>query len=103
MSYWFYVEPVEAQHDTFEKNVTYNVSTMLKRAGFHPNIVNGLSAEVLRPVVRHAWQALVDNPEYFQKFDPENGWGSYNGVKNFLSDLDTFLVSAPDDFVMRVS
>ena len=104
MSYDFKVGPAEQyQHDPFEKNVTYNVATMLKRAGFHPIILNGRTAVELRPVVRHAWQLLIDQPEYFKKFDPENGWGSFNGVRDFISDLDTYLTTAPDDYVLRVT
>jgi hypothetical protein len=103
MSYDFKVMPAWDTHETYERNVTYNVSTMLKRAGFHPNVVDGMTAVQLRPVVSHAVCVMEDNPSYFELFNPENGWGSYENVMEFLVELSLYLKEAPDDYVMSVT
>ena len=103
MSYWFYVENPSPRHDEYERNMTYNVSSMLKLAGFHPDVLNGVEVKRLRPVVTYVRQALTDNPTYFERFNPKNGWGSYRGTLEFIKELDKYLIDAPDDFVFRVS
>ena len=30
------------------------------------------------------WNILLSDPEYFKKFNPENGWGSYDGLCDFV-------------------
>jgi hypothetical protein len=32
------------------------------------------------------WNILMSDPEFFKQFDPENGWGSYEGLCNFVYD-----------------
>jgi hypothetical protein len=103
MSYWFNVSPKVTEHLSYERNVTWNVSTMLKRAGFHPRLVDGLTAVNLRPVVSNAVCVMEDNRIYFEKFNPENGWGSYENVLDFLIELGLYLHEAPDEYVMRVT
>ena len=104
MSYWFHVEqPDKADYEEFEQNVTYNNSSILKLAGFHPDVLNGVEVARLRPVVTYVEQVLRDNPEYFEQFDPENGWGGYESTFEFIVKLAKYLLDAPDDFVLRVS
>lgn len=102
MSYWFEVRPKGQIHDNFEKNVTYNVSTMLKRAGFHPAILNGITVIELRPVVLHSLALMLDHPEYFEQWAPANGWGSVKSTTAFLEELHTYLIDAPDLYELRV-
>jgi hypothetical protein len=104
MSYDFTVRPANAGYEVFEYNITYNVGTMMRRAGFHANIVNGMKVSDLKPIVEHAYQILEDNPQgYFDQFQPPNGWGSYGGVLKFMGELDQYLQEAPDHYVMVVT
>ena len=103
MSYDFTIRPPEAVHDQFEGNQTYNLTPMLARAGFHPVILNGMTAVMMRRVVSNAYSVMRDNPSYFRQWNPENGWGSYEGAKKFLRELDTYLEGCPDEYVMVVS
>jgi hypothetical protein len=103
MSYDFKIGPVEDTPEVFEwSGLTYNVGPMLKRAGFHPNILNGMTVVELRPVVSNALAVLKHNQEYFEQFNPENGWGDYGGVLVFLLKLERYLYKASDSYVMRV-
>ena len=102
MSYDFEVSPVNAGHDIYEKNVTYNLSTMLKRAGFHPKVLNGLTVEVLRRPVQDAMLVLANNPAYFVQFAPANGWGTVDTARSFLQGLHKYLKDAPDEYTLKV-
>ena len=103
MSFWFHVESPTENYEPYERNVTYNVSSILKLAGFHPAVLNGVTVVKLRPVVTYVRQSLTDRPDYFRRFEPENGWGSYDGVLEFITELDAYLMDAPDEYVLRVS
>jgi len=103
MSYWVYVKPKEepVRPAEFEGNVTYNVSTMLRRAGIHPAILNGLTVKEVRPVIEHAYMVMYDNADYFRRFEASNGWGTYETTFKFVTNLNTYLINdAPDDYVM---
>ncbi len=101
MSYDFSLKaPVEAPN--YERNLTYNVGPMLKRAGFHPRVVNGMTAKELFPIVENARQVLAENEAYFLQFEPSNGWGSWEGTVMFLSELESHLMDCPSDWVFEV-
>ena len=61
-----------------------------------------MRADQLRSVVENALQSLEDHPDYYRKFDPPNGWGSYEGVLKFMREFRTALWAAPDDYVLKV-
>jgi hypothetical protein len=102
MSWDFEVGPAEYRHKTFEANVTYNSGPILRLAGFDPALLNGVTADVLRARVLCVYQVLVDNPEYFKKYEPKNGWGDYDSCMEFIRNLTTYLIDAPDDYILKV-
>ncbi len=103
MSFYFTVGPASPALLGFERNLTYNLCPMLKRAGFHPRRVEDLPVRYLLPVVEEAWQLMSDLPDYFQEFNPENGWGDYQEALSFLQSLHAYLSDAPGDYVMRIT
>jgi hypothetical protein len=53
-------------------------------------------AEELIPHLGEAIIELINNPEKYKKFNPENGWGSYEGLIEFVSAYHHACVSNPD-------
>ena len=102
MSYDFIVKAPQDQHERFEYNVTYNVRPMLERAGFHIPVVRDMRVGTLRVVVKNSLAVMLDNPEYFKRFNPANGWGSYESVLTFLTELNVYLATAPIDYERKV-
>jgi hypothetical protein len=39
---------------------------------------------------------LMSNPERYKKFNPENGWGSYDGLVNFVYNYRNACWDKPD-------
>lgn len=77
----------------FEANITHNLNMMADEAGcyealWRPEKVGLTNAEQLIPILEESYQRLRENPEKFEKFNPDNGWGTYEGlcefVKNYL-------------------
>jgi hypothetical protein len=42
------------------------------------------------------WNILLSDPEKFMKFEPDNGWGSYEGLCNFVYNYRNACWDAPD-------
>lgn len=38
------------------------------------------------PYLKNGIENLKENPEYFKKFNPSNGWGSYEGLLKFAEE-----------------
>ena len=108
MSYDFIVKAPQDQHERFDYNVTYNLGSMLKRAGFHPLVVAGMNVSQLRPVVTDVLCVMRDNPDYFKQLnppiDPDTGkrWGDYDRAVTFLTELLRYLTDAPENYIMMV-
>lgn len=102
MSYDFIIKSPEDTHERYERNVTFNNNTILKRAGFHPSALNGINVHRLIPVVNNCIVVMEDNLEYFQTLNPENGWGGCVDVLDFLHGLRNYMVDAPDAYVLKV-
>jgi hypothetical protein len=69
-------------------NYTYNVSKMYYKAipgGIKS--LHGKSAGESAPIIKAAISDMESNPEEYEKLNPENGWGDYNGAIRFLKDL----------------
>ena len=109
VSYDFTIKAAEATYEIYERNVTYNNSSMLKRAGFHPYVLEGTTVKNLIQVVSNSLELLRDHPAYFKAFepaiDPATGkpWGGYDDVLDFLGSMLNYLIDAPDSYVLRVT
>ena len=92
------------QDPRFEVNITYNVGNMLRRAGIHPKVLDGMSVEEALPIVKNGYAIMYDNPDYFRQFRPDNGWGTVKSTLDALRDLLNALEhgSHPDDKVRWV-
>lgn len=76
----------------WERNITHNLNQMAKAAGLYgvlwrpeecePPVV--LARDAL-PLVRAGLAKLVSHPSEFRKHNPENGWGSYEGLVRFTT------------------
>ena len=120
MSLDFYLEAPPAMHtchacghealksqEVFWRNITHNVNTMAKHAGiydvlWHPNDKGQVTAKDITPALKAGLSDLLNRPEYFKKFNPANGWGSYDGFVAFVQNALKACEANPDALV-RVS
>jgi len=101
MSWWVSLEtPVVAPH--LEVNITYNVGTMLRRAGIHPNIINGMGVEDATEVFKHAVLLMSANPDYFREFDAKNGWGTFETTFEAVNEIYRALLKAEHDVGLKM-
>jgi hypothetical protein len=91
-------EPVRVEADNsetcevFSANCTHNLSRMAQEAGIRDAVwapeLNGIErAEHLIDPVKRGIETLEGDPERFKAFNPENGWGTYESLLEFLRSI----------------
>lgn len=76
--------------DVYEDNITYNLAPMYYKCididgGL--KALNGMKCKDAIPVLNRAIDDLIENKEEYEKLNPENGWGSYEGLLKSLKRL----------------
>lgn len=87
-------EPLIAEYESpyvYHRNITHNLGKMADEAGIYGVIwrpeENGIetAADLITPL--ESGLALLRNePERFKAYNPSNGWGSYEGLLEFVED-----------------
>jgi hypothetical protein len=91
----------------YDNNITHNLSKMASEV----KLSNGLSlydvlwrpdehelelAEDIAELLDEGWNILVNEPDRFRQFNPENGWGNYDGLCRFVYEYRTACWNEPD-------
>ncbi len=81
----------EQLSEGFSANITHNMTEMATEAGIYgclwrPNENNIDKAHQLIMPLRIGLRLLKSNPEHYKQFNPDNGWGSYEGLISFVED-----------------
>lgn len=88
----------------FESNMTHNMSEMAAELGifdavWRPDTVGIVTAIQLIPILESAIAELEEQPEHYKTFNPDNGWGDYDGFLNFLKTYLAGCTTYPDGLV----
>ena len=78
----------------FEGNITHNLTTMASEAGLYKCLwrvdenygKNPLAKDIIKPL-EEGLAKLKSDPDYYRTFNPENGWGSYEGLVSFTESV----------------
>lgn len=73
----------------YDSNITHNLGEMANKAGVYyalwrPEEKNWTTAKDITPILEKGLTKLKAKPEYFRKFNPDNEWGSYEGLVEFV-------------------
>lgn len=83
---------VEIESDTvYSANITHNLNKMADEAGIYkalwrPEEIGVTKAEQLIPLLRDGLALLKSDAARFKAFNPSNGWGTYEGLRQFVAD-----------------
>lgn len=83
-------------NEVFDWNITHNLNQMAMKAGLYealwrPDENKMKYAKDVIPALEDGLERLKNNREYFEQFNPENGWGSYDGL---LKCVEEYLKAA---------
>jgi hypothetical protein len=93
--------------EVYWRNITHNLVPMADKAGIYkhlwrPDEIGITKAGQLVEPLADGLAKLSNDPERFKKLNPENGWGSYEGLVAFVTEYLAACVANPDADV-RVS
>lgn len=98
-------EPVVAQEyesgEVYSRNITHNLNKMADEAGLYkplwrPDEIEITKAHQLILPLQVGLTTLTRDPEHFKTFNPENGWGDYEGLVDFVKDYLQACEKYPD-------
>ena len=91
----------------YSNNITHNLGKMadavvlsngntLYQVMWRPEERGWKFARDIAELLDEGWNILLSEPETFKKFNPENGWGSYEGLCNFVYNYRNACWDNPD-------
>lgn len=92
--------PPTSEETVFEGEITNNLAEIAGRAGiylylWHPKSMGiGHAGDLIMPL-KHGLYVLKVNREYFETFNPPNGWGDYDKLVCFVKDYLAACVKYP--------
>lgn len=99
------VEPATFTHsdsnEVFSRNITHNLNKMATEAGIYKHLWRpdeiGITKAIQLIVPLAAGLALLlTEPKRFEAFNPNNGWGDYEGLCDFVRQYLKACVENPD-------
>ena len=79
----------------YSNNITHNLNKMaiavklengktLYDILWRPDENGFKTAKDISELLDEGWNILLSDPEKYKRYNPENGWGSYDGLCNFV-------------------
>ena len=98
----FHKETVRDLH--YEANITHNLWKMAEETGIYmeiwrPDEIRITVARQLIVPLREGLALLCADPDRFLRYNPENGWGSYDGLIKFTRKYMEACLEYPKDTV----
>lgn len=75
--------------EVFSRNITHNLNNMAEAAGVYealwrPEEIPVNRAGDLVHILETGLQRLLSDPKHFEQYNPDNGWGDYDGLVSFV-------------------
>ena len=88
--------------EIFESNITYNLAPMYYKCideekGLKK--LDNMSCKEALPIINNAITDLLNNADEYRKLNPENGWGSYEGLLTALQEMRNCCENNPDGII----
>lgn len=84
--------------DVFSVNYTHNVVPMWSKAGAYEALYKsqGKKASEIIPILSEAINNMIHNKQDYEKLNPKNGWGDYDGALRILFEIRTACECNPE-------
>ena len=75
----------------YDDNITHNLGEMAEAAGFYQHLWRPEELEItiaseLTEGLRNSLSDMRARPDFYKQYNPENGWGSYEALVNFIEE-----------------
>ena len=90
--------------EVYWANITHNLGEMASEAGIYealwrPEEIGKTKAGEIIELLKSGLSDLKSRPEYFKKFNPPNGWGTYEGLVSFVEKYLEACIEYPDAII----
>lgn len=88
----------------YDANITHNLGKMAKEAGVYyaiwrPEEIGIKEAGSLIGLLEDGLNKLESNPEFFKRFNPDNGWGTYGTLVLFVREYLVHCREYPESLI----
>lgn len=95
------VESEFSTDECYSANITHNLGQMASAAELYyplwrPEEINISKAKQLIVPLAKGLESLIEKPDYYKTFNPENGWGTYEGLVSFVENYLKACIDNPD-------
>lgn len=91
----------------YSNNITHNLGKMASEVKlsngktlydvlWRPDEHGFYYAKEISELLDEGWNILLSDPEKYKRYNPENGWGSYDGLCNFVYNYRNACWDNPD-------
>jgi predicted ribosome quality control (RQC) complex YloA/Tae2 family protein len=86
-----YIERFADTNELYHDNITHNLGKMAAKADLYlvlwrpEDLEYRKAADLIKPL-EDGLAELQSNPDYYKQFNPENGWGDYEQLVQFVAD-----------------
>jgi hypothetical protein len=99
-----YCEHCKRGDEVYHGNVTHNLGAMAKEASLYnamwrPEEIGAKFARQIVYLLIFGIDNLKTEPEAYKKMNPENGWGSYDGLLRVAMEYAEACKKYPDAFI----
>lgn len=89
---------------TEQFNITHNLTNMADECGlyevlWHPEDLEIKSASEMISRLELGIKLLQGDPEFYKQFNPENGWGTYDGFLEKVLKIKEYCIKNPTDLL----
>lgn len=88
----------------YDSNITHNLNTMAEEAGVYKHIWYpeelgiDYAVKLIEPLLK-AQSDMTKDPDRFKKHNPENGWGNYETLLDFIKHYVQACIEHPKALV----
>ena len=91
----------EESNQVFSWNITHNLNTMAEAADLYthlwrPEEIGITKAGELIHRLKLGIQELTSKPDHYKTYNPDNGWGDYDGLVTFVEKYLQACIKYPD-------
>ena len=92
---------VTEPHEIYEANITHNLWEMAAHAGiydamWHPEAIGATKAKHIISLLETGLKVLEAEPKRLKKLNPNNGWGTYDGLVTFTRNYLKACIDNPE-------
>lgn len=96
-----YIQPEETTNVLYHSNITHNMGHMATEAQIYDVLwrPDEIGLTKAHEIVSQLWQGLQElrnRPDVYKKYNPENNWGSYESLVEFVQEYLIACIVYPD-------